>query len=151
MMNNTIPPPIVGLCVALLMWLINRVFGFVQLQSDVLKVLAIALVIVGLAIEIYSVFLFFKQRTTVNPLRPQNTKALVVSGMYRFTRNPMYLGMLLLLCGYALWLGNVLTLPCLALFVWFINRYQIQPEEQALSAIFGEQFEDYKRRVRRWI
>ena len=84
-------------------------------------------------------------------MKPSNTNTLVTDGLYRYTRNPMYLGMLLLLSAYALWLGNPVAVVPLIMFVWYISRFQIMPEELALKKIFGQQFDEYTSSVRRWI
>ncbi len=150
-MNTKVPPPIVGLCVAALMMMVNRLLPDLQLNIAAFRWLAIVLVVVGLSIELYSVALFFKSRTTVNPLKPENTNSLVTSGLYTYSRNPMYFGMLLLLIGFAFWLGNPVTVVIPALFVWYITRFQIKPEERVLGELFGDQFTQYCARVRRWI
>ncbi len=150
-MNTKVPPPIVGLCVAALMMMVNRLLPDLQLNIAAFRWLAIVLVVVGLSIELYSVALFFKSRTTVNPLKPENTNSLVTSGLYTYSRNPMYFGMLLLLIGFAFWLGNPVTVVIPALFVWYITRFQIKPEEKVLGELFGDQFTQYCARVRRWI
>ncbi|MDF0643957.1 MAG: isoprenylcysteine carboxylmethyltransferase family protein [Nitrospira sp.] len=106
---------------------------------------------VGLAIAIAGVLAFRRAKTTVNPLTPDATTAMVTSGIYRFTRNPMYLGFLLVLAGWAVYLSDLLAFALLPLFVWYMNRFQIVPEERALSAKFPEAFTAYKRSVRRWL
>ncbi len=93
---------------------------------------------------------FRRARTTVDPLHPDRASRLVVVGIYRLTRNPMYLGFALLLAGVAAWSGGWLGWAALALFVGWIDRLQIVPEERALRARFGGGFDDYCRRVRRW-
>lgn len=75
----------------------------------------------------------------------------MIAGPYRFTRNPMYLGMVLILLAWCLWLGNAAALLALAAFVGYITRFQIVPEERALAGRFGAAYEDYRRRVRRWV
>ena len=94
---------------------------------------------------------FRKYRTTVNPMHPESTTALVTTGIYSFTRNPMYVGLLLVLAAWAAWLSNLLALVILPVFVAYVSRFQIVPEERALAARFGEQFALYCRRVRRWV
>jgi len=71
--------------------------------------------------------------------------------MYTFTRNPMYLGMLLLLIGWVFWVGNPLGVPMLFVYVWYLTRFQIKPEERVLAELFGDQYIDYMRQVRRWL
>ena len=94
---------------------------------------------------------FRRARTTVNPLRPANSSALVTSGIYRHTRNPMYLGMATLLAAWATWLGTPWALFGIVAFVAWITRFQIIPEERVLANLFGADFAAYRARVRRWI
>jgi protein-S-isoprenylcysteine O-methyltransferase Ste14 len=94
---------------------------------------------------------FLQARTTANPLRPEQATRLVTGGIYRYSRNPMYLALLLALAAWGLWLGNTWSLLVLPAFVLAINRLQIEPEERALAALFGEQYLAYQRKVRRWL
>ena len=106
---------------------------------------------VGVATALAGVLAFRRAKTTVHPLTPEATTTIVTSGIYRFTRNPMYLGFLLVLAGWAIYLSNLLDFALLPLFVWFMNRFQIVPEERALSAKFSHVFTAYKCSVRRWL
>lgn len=94
---------------------------------------------------------FYKHKTTVNPLKPQAASALVIKGVYKYSRNPMYLGMACLLAAWCVWLGNPINIVCLIGFIFYMNRFQILPEEKALEELFGEDFNQYKSQVRRWI
>ena len=105
----------------------------------------------ALIIGLPAVFGFHRAKTTVNPLKPEASSALVTGGIYRWTRNPMYLAMLLLLVAWACIVANWAALAMLPLFVAYLNRFQIGPEERALQARFGGEFEQYKRTVRRWL
>ncbi len=107
--------------------------------------------IAGLLIAWSGVVSFRRARTTVNPLRPEAATSLVASGIYRYTRNPMYLGMLLVLVGWIVFLARPWALVVLPAFVAYMNRFQIGPEERALEGIFGGEFEAYRRAVRRWL
>lgn len=115
------------------------------------RYVATALVFVGLGVAAAGVLQFRRARTTVNPMSPQKTSALVSSGLYRWSRNPMYLGMALTLLGVAAWpsalTGYVLVLG----FCWYLTMFQIIPEEKALLAAFGPEFGQYMAKVRRWI
>lgn len=112
---------------------------------------AAALVLAGLLLALVGVVQFRRARTTVNPMSPAKASALVSSGIYRWSRNPMYLGMALLLLGVAAW-GSTLAGYLLVLaFCWFLTRFQIIPEERALLAAFGQEFAQYMAGVRRWI
>ena len=105
----------------------------------------------GFAVVLAGALAFRRAKTTVNPLTPEATTAMVTSGIYRLTRNPMYLGFLLVLAGWAMYLSNVLAFAFLPLFVLYMNRFQIVPEERALGARFSHAFTAYKCSVRRWL
>lgn len=106
---------------------------------------------VGFLVALAGVLAFRRAKTTVNPLTPEATTAMVTSGIYRFTRNPMYLGFLFVLAGWAMYLSNLLAFAFLPLFALYMNRFQIVPEERALCAKFPDAFTAYKRSVRRWL
>jgi len=91
------------------------------------------------------------RETTVNPMRPDSTSSLVVSGIYKYTRNPMYLGFLLVLVGWAIFLSNLAAFALLPAFVVYMNHFQIGPEERALGSLFAQEYQAYHARVRRWI
>jgi len=150
-LEHRVPPPIVGAISAALMlgvaWLIPALTFALPWRMPVVVVLFC----LGVAVGVIAWVHFVRARTTVNPLDPGKATALVASGVFRFTRNPMYLGMATLLLAWAVYLSNAAALAGLALFVAYINRFQIEPEERALKARFGEEFEAYCRRVRRWI
>ena len=114
-------------------------------------VVALALVALGAAIALAGVIAFRRQRTTVNPLTPSASSSVVSSGVYRVSRNPMYLGFLLALAGWALFLSNAAALLLLPVFVAYMTQYQIKPEERALLGEFGPEFAQYMARVRRWV
>ena len=112
---------------------------------------AITLAAVGFAIGIAALFGFKKAKTTINPMTPEASTALVITGVYRLTRNPMYLAMLVVLGAWALVVSNFAAFLLLPLFVAYLNHFQIEPEERALRARFGAEFERYRRNVRRWL
>lgn len=151
MARPLIPPPVIGLLCLLGMWLVSRSVALWQVELPFALPLAAALVATGAAIDLVSVVAFVRAHTTINPLAPARAQHLVVSGMFRFSRNPMYLGMLLMLCGAAVWFGQPLNLLILCLFVAVITAVQIKPEEAALTARFGERYLEYCRQVRRWL
>ena len=146
-----VPPVVVTLAFAGLMWICAVLFP--SLTSGVPGRIPIALVFVamGVAVAMAGVVAFRRASTTVSPIRPDNASSLVTSGVYRLTRNPMYVGFLFTLIGWALWLANPLSLLLVLLFMGYMSRFQIGPEEQALCARFGDTFESYARRTRRWL
>lgn len=131
----------------LLAWLAPRADFVFPGQLLVASVVLLVAGLVGMA----GVRAFARAETTVNPLRPDSASRLVAHGIYRRSRNPMYLALLLALLAWGILLGNVLALLVLPVFVMAMNRLQIVPEERALAIVFGEEFRGYKRQVRRWL
>lgn len=113
--------------------------------------IAIALVLIGLTIALAGVLTFRAHRTTVNPLTPSSSSVVVSNGIYPLSRNPMYLGFLLALAGWVVYLSNVLAAVLLPAFIAYLNRFQIEPEERALLTKFGPSFAHYIAAVRRWL
>lgn len=115
------------------------------------EALAVALAVAGASVALAGVVAFRKHRTTVNPFTPEQSSSLVSTGIYRFSRNPMYLGFLLALAGLSALLANWASALLIPVFVAYMNRFQIQPEERALRQRFGQQFATYAATVRRWL
>jgi protein-S-isoprenylcysteine O-methyltransferase Ste14 len=141
----------VALVAAVLMWLVSRAtpaLGFVFPASHLF---AIGLAAAGVVTAISGVVTFRRAKTTLNPTKPQSSSSLVNWGIYALTRNPMYLGLLLVLTGAAVFLSNALAFLFLPAFVVYNNRFQIVPEERALTSLFGQEFAAYQSRVRRWL
>ena len=146
-----VPPLAIGILVAALMWLVSRTvpaFDFVFLARDVL---AVTLAVAGAIIVLSGAASFRRARTTFNPMKPESTSSLVLSGIYKVSRNPMYLGFFLILVGFAIFISNALAFLFLPAFIFYMNRFQIEPEEKALACKFGQEFDAYKSRVRRWL
>ena len=110
-----------------------------------------SLSVIGAATCLSGVISFRRAKTSVNPTKPYATSSLVVSGIYKYTRNPMYLGFLLLLLGWATFLSNLAPFALLPAFVVYMNHFQIRPEERALGSLFAQEYHAYHARVRRWI
>jgi len=108
-------------------------------------------VLIGGTVALFGVLEFRKAKTTVDPRYPQKSENLVITGIYKISRNPMYLGLLLILFGWFVILENVATLSLLPIFIWYINHFQIKPEERFLLKKFGSDFSQYCSRVRRWL
>lgn len=149
-LEHRIPPPLVMLVTGALMYGAATVLPPLGIPVPWRLALAILLVLCGGAVALAGVLAFRRARTTVNPLRPDSASQLVVAGIYRHTRNPMYLGMALWLLAWGLWLDVPPALLGVPAFVLYLNRFQIAPEERALQALFGADFTGYCARVRRW-
>jgi protein-S-isoprenylcysteine O-methyltransferase Ste14 len=153
-LETTVPPPVWWLLAAAGMWLLDRYVPLQQLAPGLPRAVTLAvagaLALAGLAFVGEAVLRFVRAHTTVHPLRPEDASKLVVAGTYRYTRNPMYLGLLLLLVAWALWLGSLSVWLVLPVFVAVLTHLQILPEERALEAKFGADYHAYRRQVRRW-
>lgn len=150
-MKARIPPPLIMLGFAALMFFVEWLMPLNLGLADVTAVLSSVVGLVGTGLLIESLYRFIKAKTTVNPIAPEKASQLVVTGVYRLSRNPMYLGMACWLFAYACYLANPITLLLVFGFIKTINTLQIEPEEAALASIFGDAYEDYKASVRRWI
>ena len=146
-----VPPPLVAATVAGAMFAASWLWPWAVFAVPFGSILASLLAIVGLAIAIAGTVAFRRAQTTVNPMKPETASSLVSSGVYGFTRNPMYLGLVLLITGFALHLANGWALVGPALLALYLTRFQIIPEERAMAQLFGAEFEAYVSRVRRWI
>lgn len=150
-LENRIPPPLVAAIFAGLMWLYAQPDWKVSLSAPWHMGIVLVALLLGIAVCLAGLLSFRRARTTVNPLKPDTASALVSSGIYRHTRNPMYLGFAIALLAWAILLAAPLTLLGVAGFVLYIDRFQITPEERALAALFGEDFALYRSRTRRWL
>jgi protein-S-isoprenylcysteine O-methyltransferase Ste14 len=146
-----VPPLPLAVAMGAVMWAIDWWLPLQGSRTPSRTVIAGAMFIIAVAITTIAVLGFRKARTTVNPMAPEAASAIVSTGVYRFTRNPMYLGFLLALVAWAVFLGNFVSALVPVLFVAYMNRFQIAPEERALHARFGETYETYLRSVRRWL
>lgn len=144
-------PVMMTIALASLMWVVAGHTGSYSMPAALRISTLLILLAAGAAIGLAGIWSFRKARTTVNPWRPHASSRLVVSGIYRYTRNPMYLALMLALAGWGLWLANLWALLLGFVFVPYMNRFQIRPEERALERLFGQSFRDYCRRVRRWL
>ena len=146
-----IPPPVVALLVGIAMWVASRTGPSIDLPFLIRAVTAIAIAMLGGGISFAGDMSFRRAKTTVNPMRPEKASSLVTSGIYRFTRNPMYLGLLLIVIAWAVFLSSPWALAGPVAFVLYVGRFQITPEERALSTKFGAEYSSYKSQVRRWL
>jgi protein-S-isoprenylcysteine O-methyltransferase Ste14 len=150
-LEKKIPPPVVGALVAAAMWSVSALGPQLSIASAPRNSAIAILVLAGLAFDLLGLLAFRASRTTVNPLKPERTSALVTDGVYRVTRNPMYVGMALLLLAWAVHLSALLPFAGPVVFAFYITRFQIQPEERVLLGLFGDRYSAYAARVRRWL
>ena len=148
-MKTKIPPPILALVMIVLIYLSSLFVESITYKYQ--GSLSVLFIILGAACALPSFKLFAKFKTTITPLKPSDATALVTEGMYRYSRNPMYLGLLLWTIASTIWFGTWFGIIINIVFIFLINFLQIIPEEEALLEIFGEEYEEYKKNVRRWI
>ena len=148
-MKTKIPPPILALLMIVIVYFSSLIIEPFTFSYQI--VLSVFIVVIGLACAIPSFRLFAKHKTTISPFTPSETTALVTVGMYRYSRNPMYLGLVLLNIAATIFFGTWLGIIIVATFIFLLNLLQIIPEEEALLDIFGEEYIEYKKKVRRWI
>ena len=146
-----VPPPLVALLVAGVMWELAKLTPQMELSGSLRHVVSGALFLAGVLFTLSAMLTFRRSKTTVNPLKPEATTAFVSGGPFRVSRNPMYLGLLLVLFGWAVLLGAPWTLAGPVAFVLYLQRFQIIPEERVLALKFGEVYAQYCARVRRWL
>jgi protein-S-isoprenylcysteine O-methyltransferase Ste14 len=147
--RHKIVPPIYFVLSLLAMSALHYGLPIATIIPAPLNLLGIAFVVAGLVSTFWAAGMFRRLGTPVRPFEPSTT--LATGGMYRITRNPMYLGMTLFLTGTAVWLGTLSPFLPIPLFVWQIQRKFVRPEEEFLEDIFGQEYRAYKARVRRWL
>ena len=146
-----IPPLALVVAVALAITLVTVYAPLLRITFPGHRFTAAALLLLGLLVALVGVLQFRRARTTVDPMSPHRASAIVSSGLYRRSRNPMYLGMALALLGVAAWGSTLAGYLLVIAFCWYLARFQIVPEERALLAAFGPEFARYMARVRRWV
>ncbi|MDV5167818.1 isoprenylcysteine carboxylmethyltransferase family protein [Photobacterium rosenbergii] len=149
-MELRLPPPLVLLITLGCMYALARYWPLYAFSFSAQTLIILVFCLLGTFLGLAAVWSFSKARTTIDPRLPNKTSKLVTSGIYRFSRNPMYLGLLCFLCAAFVYLSALSPLLMLGLFVFYMNNFQIAPEEAVLQAMFGEQFDQYCQRVRRW-
>ena len=148
-MNNKIPPPIVTLFFGLCIYLSRSYFP--EFSNSVLNLLSIISFVVGIFVFAAAVSSFKKQKTTVNPISIENASSLVVSGIFKYSRNPMYLGMSFVLLSLTFKFNVIGGLFLTGIFMLFITIFQIKPEEVAMEKLFDQEWKNYTKNVRRWL
>ncbi len=148
-LDNKVPPPVVALVCAVAMWVLS--LGSEDLLANIRFVGVFISWLIGMVFVINGLRAFQKANTTANPLQPNLATSLVVSGIYKITRNPMYVGVGFILLAWLIFLNAALPVLGVIGFVTYIAKFQIIPEERAMHTLFAEEYASYSKRVRRWL
>ena len=143
------PPPLVALTFGFLINYTKNIFPKIEIKNE--NFFGSIMIISGFIIILSAIILFKKYKTTITPLNPSNATKLITVGIYKFSRNPMYLGLLLVLLGISFMINIIGGFLLIPLFILYLNLFQIIPEENAMVDLFKDEFLDYKKNVRRWI
>lgn len=146
-----IPPPVVAGLIGLAMFFLAPWTGLLAIHRAIYLTISAGFAFIGIGVIIGALIPFWRQGTTINPHTPQKTTRLITQGIYRWSRNPMYLGMLCGLIAWAFFLSSPPLLLGALIFMGYLNRFQIAPEEKHLTAIFGDDYRAYQQSTRRWI
>jgi protein-S-isoprenylcysteine O-methyltransferase Ste14 len=146
-----VPPALLMVIFMALMWVMDQLLPVFKQPWAWHERVALGVFTLAMLLVVAGIISFRLARTTVDPTQPEKATAVVTTGVYRLTRNPMYLGFLLVLLAFVVKLANPITLIMLPLFIGYMNQFQIKPEEQALTELFGQAYEDYLKKVRRWV
>tara|TARA_A100001011_G_scaffold237894_1_gene245785 strand:- start:6123 stop:6566 length:444 start_codon:yes stop_codon:yes gene_type:complete len=145
-LDTKIPPPIVTIILLSIIYLFD--LNEYNINNDVISII---ILFIGIIFILSAVVQFIIRKTTVNPTKPHKTTTLVISGAYKITRNPMYLGMLLIIISFAFYKSSIISIILIPFFIFYINKFQIEPEEFEMRKKFGKEYEDYCKKVDRWI
>jgi protein-S-isoprenylcysteine O-methyltransferase Ste14 len=148
-MKTKIPPPIIALICIVINYLSTYLINPIKFPN--IEIIGGLILLLGVATAVLATLLFKKDKTTVSPMNPEETTTLVTNGIFSITRNPMYLGLFLSISSTILFFGSWFGIIILMFFVWYINKFQIIPEEEAMKKLFGNKYDDYRQNVRRWI
>ena len=144
-----IPPPILVLILVVSNFLLSKKIDVVHIPHQTL--VSILILLIGILILIIPVTKFIKYKTTIDPIEFKKVNKLVTSGIYKYSRNPMYLGLLLIVISSSILYLNIYSVSTPIFFYYWINRFQIQREEIFLTEKFGKEYLSYKTKTRRWI
>ena len=148
-MKTKIPPPIIALICIVINYLSTYLINPIKFPN--IEIIGGLILLLGVVTAVLATLLFKKDKTTVNPRDPEKTTTLVTNGIFSITRNPMYLGLFLSISSTILFFGSWFGIIILMFFIWYINKFQIIPEEEAMEKLFGNKYSEYRQKVRRWI
>jgi protein-S-isoprenylcysteine O-methyltransferase Ste14 len=150
-LENRVPPIIVMAVAALVAYLASLQLPLISIDKEISTPLGLMFSLMGVCLIASGTIEFKRHKTTVDPTKPNKATSLVASGIYKLSRNPMYLGIAAFLIAFAFFMQSLLILLSLPLFILYMTRFQIAPEERAMHSLFGEQYQQYKAKVRRWL
>ncbi|MEM1262160.1 MAG: isoprenylcysteine carboxylmethyltransferase family protein [Pseudomonadota bacterium] len=150
-LEKRLPPPLLAIVAVVLLVAAAKLWPALRVSSSFQNVAGGLLIVIGVAIDLASILAFRRAQTTVNPLRPEATTQLVTVGPFHRSRNPMYVGLVLIVTGCAVVIGTIVGPFVVAAIIAYLTRFQIQPEERAMRELFSESFEHYCRTVPRWL
>ena len=150
-LETKIPPVALTVLLGFVAWLLAILTPSAEVAIPARNIVAAFLVVAGVLVSVLGVMAFRDHKTTVNPTKPETTSQVVSTGVYRYTRNPMYVGFGLVLLAIAVFLGNIASILVVPAYVVYMTQFQIKPEERALLAKFGAPFGQYMASVRRWL
>ena len=133
------------------MWLLDKYISIGSFAFTHQKMIAKIILLIGVVVAIMAIWSFIKAKTTSDPTNPSKATYLVTTGIYRYSRNPMYLAIAVVLFSWMIALGNLVNIIVLVLFIYYITTYQIKPEEEVLTKLFYKDYKEYCKKVRRWI
>ena len=144
-----IPPPLLVLILVVSSFFSSKKINIILIPNQ--NMVSIIILLVGLLILIIPVSNFIKYKTTIDPIKFKKVNKLITSGIYKYSRNPMYLGLLMIVISSSILYLNIYSVTTPFLFYWWINRFQIKREEIFLTEKFGKEYLSYKTKTRRWI
>ena len=144
-------PPLQVLIAGAGMWMVHHYLPLLHVHIPYSNWVSGAILMVAAVIFCLAAYQLWRHRTTINPMQVHRTSVLVTGGIYRWSRNPIYLADLLVLLAWLIWLGTWINMAWIIAFTAYITRFQIAPEEQSLQMKFGEEWQRYRTRVRRWL
>ena len=144
-----IPPPILVLILVSSNYFSSKKIDLIHLPNQ--DLISIIILLIGILILINPLFKFIKSKTTIDPIKFKKVNKLIISGIYKYSRNPMYLGLLMIVISTSIFYLNIFSITTPFLFYCWINRFQIKREEIFLTKKFGKEYLLYKTKTRRWI
>jgi len=144
-----IPPPILVMILVSSNYFSSKKIDLIHLPNQ--DLISIIILLIGILILINPIFKFIKSKTTIDPIKFTKVNKLIISGIYKYSRNPMYLGLLMIVISTSIFFLNIFSITTPFLFCCWINRFQIKREEIFLTEKFGQEYISYKTKTRRWI